>query len=88
MSRGGLCGDSGKLEELVHASLEDHVGVLALQETKTIGLELRITQDENRREWQLHTGGPPVPPKIGGTGFLISPEFEVISFVPLSHRVS
>ncbi len=70
------------------ASREEHVGILALQETRTVGHELRITQDKRHSEWQLHTGGSPTPSRSGGTGFLISPDFVVLQFVPVSPRVS
>lgn len=73
---------------LVAAAREEHVGILALQETRTVGHELRITQDKRRSKWQLHTGGTPTPSRSGGTGFLVSSDFVVIQFVPVSPRVS
>jgi len=61
---GDISGDSGKLEQLVLDSVAMHIGILALQETKTIGLEHRVTQDKYHREWHMHTGGPSTPPNL------------------------
>ncbi len=40
------------------------------------------------QEWNLHATGPSTAPRRHGTGFLIGPEFEVVSFTALSPQVS
>jgi hypothetical protein len=61
---GDISGNSGKQEQLVRESVAMHIGILALQETKTIGLEHRVTQDNYHREWHMPTGGPSTPPNL------------------------
>jgi hypothetical protein len=81
-------GDSGKLEQLVRDSVAMHIGILALQETKTIVLEHRVTQDKYHREWHMAHRGTQHTPKSGGAGFLASPQIKVLEFVPISHHVT
>ncbi len=58
---GDISVDSGKLEQLVRDSVAMHIGILALQETKTIGLEHKVPQDKYHREWHMHAGDPAHP---------------------------
>ena len=73
--RGGLAGNSGKLEALVQRAADLELGVLAIQETATMGVERRICLDDKGAEWTLCTGGPASGPKVQGTGFLVSPKY-------------
>jgi hypothetical protein len=84
---GGIDNSSGTLETLVYEMRAHSVGLLAVQETNTIGLEVSVARDRFNRCWVLHTGGPSTIPKLGGTGFLVSPDFTVLNFVALSPRV-
>ena len=86
--RGGLEGNSGKLEALVHWAGLLNLGVLGIQETMCLGITEQVITDFWGEEWSMHIGGPPLPPKRHGTGFLVSPQFEVVKFTALSARVS
>ena len=82
--RGGLEGNSGKLEALVHWAGLLHLGVLGLQETMCLGIQERVVTDFWGEEWSLHTAGPSTAPKRHGTGFLVGPQLEVVKFTALS----
>ncbi len=86
--RGGVANSTGKLEAIVAWACENNLGVVGLQEVNTQGSEVRISTDQRGDDWTLCTGGPSSGPKIRGTGFLISPQFQVDSFTALSPRVS
>ena len=64
------------------------LGILAVQEMQTVGVERWDCLDQRGGTWALCTGGPSSRPKVQGTGFLASPSFEVLLFEPLSPRVS
>jgi len=86
--RGGLRGDSGKLEALVLTASELHLGVVGLQEVGCRGTVEQVITDFWEQEWSLHVAGPSTGPRLYGTGFLVNPKFEVVSFTALSPRVS
>lgn len=86
--RGGLGGESGKLEALVLAAGELHLGVVGLQEVGCRGTREQVVTDFWEQEWSLYIAGPSTGPRIHGTGFLVNPRYKVVSFTALSPRVS
>ena len=86
--RGLGSASSGKVEALVHWAGEKGLGVLGLQEVYVQGIYERTVTDNWGKTWTLCCGGPPAGPRRNGTGFLISPEFEVVSYTAISSRVS
>lgn len=86
--RGGLEGNSGKIEALVLNADRLRLGVLALQEVNVIGIIERVVYDFWGRGWSLHVAGPSTAPRRHGTGSLVHPDFEVVNFTAISPRVS
>jgi hypothetical protein len=86
--RGGIHGNGTKIEDLIIAANRAGLGVIGIQETQTVGVETRAYVDSKGSTWTLHTGGPSTGKRHRGTGFLVGPDFEVVSFTALSPRVS
>jgi hypothetical protein len=76
-----------KVEALVYWARRLDLGVVVKWETRTIGAEVRVSSDELGEKWSLHSGGN-AKCHVHGMEFLVGQELEVISFNPLSSRVS
>ena len=85
---GGIHGAGTKIQELIKAAKRVGIGIVGIQETLTRGVEKRVYEDSRGDTWTLHTGGISTGTRIHGTGFLVGPDFEVVSFTALSPRVS
>ena len=70
---GGLEGDSGKVEALVHWAGLTRIGVLRLQVVMCLRVYERVVTDFWGQGWSIHVAGPSKPAKRQGTGFLVSP---------------
>ena len=86
--RGGLklvCSD--KLQGLIARSKALKIGVLALQECKIAGVKRRLVQDFDGEPWGFCSAGVETANDLG-TGFLVDPTLEIVSFKAFSPRVS
>jgi hypothetical protein len=55
--RGGLELNAGKIEALVHWAAKKRLGVVAIQETMSLGEQERVMKDPLGEKWMLHTAG-------------------------------
>ena len=87
--RGGLklLGCSEKLQGIIARAKSLCIGVLALQETKIAGVKRHLVQDFDDEPWGFCSAGEDLSNELG-TGFLVSPTMEIVSFKAFSPRVS
>jgi hypothetical protein len=86
--RGGIHASGTKIGDLMIAPNRVGLGIIGIQETFTRGVEKRVYEDWKGATWTLHTGGISTGSRLHGTGFLVGPDFEVVSFTALSPRIS
>lgn len=55
--RGGLDVNSGELESLIFWAEKKRLGVVAIQETMSLGVQEKVVRDHLGGRWSLHTGG-------------------------------